>query len=201
MDSSLVYENILTALQVLIVVPVVSSAKYVTTESSKETVQMHSNNHGNMCTTTSLNTFVSYSLKHTQKSKMWTDVQSPQLCNNVRKVSLIFNGRKKMLMKKKKEFTDLAVGEYITILLMKNKIASVENNGLGADVGLCTNSKSQFVLIVTRHVGNVELLQLYISLGLKFSVRANISIRQWCAYHHYYTIVYSSIANAQIDLQ
>ncbi|ETN99232.1 hypothetical protein RFI_38249, partial [Reticulomyxa filosa] len=60
---------------------------------------------------------------------------------------------------------------------------SVEDNGLCADVGLCKNSKSQFVLIVARYVGNVELLQLYVSLGAKFSIRANMFIRQWCAYH------------------
>ncbi|ETO17594.1 hypothetical protein RFI_19727 [Reticulomyxa filosa] len=159
MDSSLVYENIFTILQVFIVVPVVSSAKYVHRDNSKENVQIHPDNHNNMCTTTiSFNTFVSYSLRHTQKSKMWMDVQSPQFCNNVRKLSLMQLKNSRILIHQsilmidptqsnesvhtkmqamniftstssissisytlifKSKYSDLAVGEYITILLMK----------------------------------------------------------------------------------
>ncbi|ETN98370.1 hypothetical protein RFI_39140 [Reticulomyxa filosa] len=222
MDSSLVYENILTTLQILVVVPVVSSAKYVTRDSSKENVQIHSNNHDNMGTTTiSLNMFVSYSLRQTRKSKMWKYVPSPQFCNNVKRVSLaqLKNSRIRILKSTlmidptqsnesvntktpamnifmstsrisatsyilifKSKYSDLEISEYITILLMKNK---VEDNCLGADVGLCKNSKSQSVLIVTPYVGNVELLRLYVSLEATFSIHATVSIRQWCAYHRH----------------
>ncbi|ETO02381.1 hypothetical protein RFI_35056 [Reticulomyxa filosa] len=222
MGSSLVHENILTTLQILVVVPVVSSTKYVTRDSSKENVQIHSNNHDNMGTTTiSLNMFVSYSIRHTRKSKIWKYVQSPQFCNNVKRVSLVqfkksririikstlmidpmqsnenLMEEKNMFMKKKgslriidfflkkQKHSDLVVSEYITILLMKNKVTSVEDNGLGADVGPCKNSKSQFVLVGTRYVGKVELLQLYVSLEAKFSIHDNLSIRQWCEYDRY----------------
>ncbi|ETO01412.1 hypothetical protein RFI_36028 [Reticulomyxa filosa] len=90
MDSSLVYENVLIALKVLIVVSVVLSAKYVTKDSSNENVQIYLNNHDYMGTTTiSLNTFVSYSLSQTWKSKMWKYIQCPQFCNNVRRLSLV----------------------------------------------------------------------------------------------------------------
>ncbi|ETO06460.1 hypothetical protein RFI_30932 [Reticulomyxa filosa] len=256
MDSSLVYENILTTLQILIVVPVVPSAKYVTRDSSKENVQIHSDNHDNMGTTTiSLNMFVSYSLRYTWKSKMWKYAQSPQFCNDVKRVSLVQlkNSRirifKSILMIKpmqsnanvhtkmqsinifkstssisstsyaliikskyrKKNVHEKKKGVYLMDFLKKQNIVTwrlrvyrnlvTQNNGLGADVGLYKNSKAQFVLIVTLYVGNVELLQLYISLGAKFSICANIPIRQWCAHHRHYTIIYSSLANSQIDLQ
>ncbi|ETO07382.1 hypothetical protein RFI_30009, partial [Reticulomyxa filosa] len=47
------------------------------------------NNHDNMGTIISWNTFVSYSLSQTWKSKMWKYVQCRKFCNNVRIVSLV----------------------------------------------------------------------------------------------------------------
>ncbi|ETO06345.1 hypothetical protein RFI_31051 [Reticulomyxa filosa] len=89
MDSSLVYENILIALQVLLVVSVVLGAN-LCRDSSNENVQIYLNNHDNMGTTTiSWNTFVSYSISQTWKSKMWKYVQCSQFCNKVRRLSFV----------------------------------------------------------------------------------------------------------------
>ncbi|ETO12678.1 hypothetical protein RFI_24697 [Reticulomyxa filosa] len=79
MDSSLVYENILIALQVLIVVPVVSSANMWPETTQTENGQKHSNNQNNMVILiTAWNTLINHSIIQMWKSKMWICVQFPQ---------------------------------------------------------------------------------------------------------------------------
>ncbi|ETO10984.1 hypothetical protein RFI_26393 [Reticulomyxa filosa] len=197
MDSSLVYENILTTLQVLVVVLVVPSAKFVTRDSPKENVQIHSNNDDNMCTTTtSSNTFNVFGeikkLTYTHSQKHLNDrsnaIQWKCTYNNkyfqvyIEHIINIIHINIQINMqidffKKKQKHIDLAVSKYITILLVQNKVASVEENDLGNDAGLFKNVESRFALIRIRYVGDVELLQLYMSLVEKFSVRTNVSIR------------------------